>query len=319
MTGKPARLGHNMPAVTREQRTQAWNYIISALLEQADQGPIPSALQKDTCNSLPRILGLTNDDIDDDASTTTITPLMKGEKGIIRALKSCVLHQSGMGISLKETDWMHVKKEHVDEYHVGPSYIDLQNNATTATHAPMNHMRDPITDFKKGIKTDHLQFPNLKDDKQWDLWDQDVKAQVRCHQGVGNVCDGYYTPRTSTDVALFDEKQKFLCAVFLKTVLTDQGGKALVRQCESSYDAQKVCSSLVMHASKSSTKAAMDSTDRLLSYITSVRLGNGAWKGTTHAFISRWENQLCKHEQLNPPTDQENTIGRIAELRAVKA
>jgi hypothetical protein len=83
-------------------------------------------------------------------------------------------------------------------------------------------------------------------------------------------------------------------------VLTDQG-KGLVRQYESTYDAQKVYAGLVTHASKS-TKAAMDSTD-LLSYITSVRLGDVTWKGTTHAFILHWENQLRKYVELTGGTD----------------
>jgi hypothetical protein len=269
-------------------------------LEQDDEGPIPSALENDTCDSLPGILSLTNKDIDDlrynketgggdDSSTTiTVTALTKGEKGILRALKSYVLYQYGLGISLKEMDWPHVKKEDFDEYRVGASYIDLQSTSTntgtgtgTMTTANNNNRtRDPVSDFKRGIKRDPLQYPQLKDDKQWDLWNQDVKAQSR-YQGVDDVLDGNYTPQTSTDIALFDEKQKFLYAVFLKTVLTDQG-KALVRQYEATYDAQKVYAGLVSHASKS-TKAAMDSTD-LLSYITSVRLGDGTWKGTTRIY-----------------------------------
>jgi hypothetical protein len=152
-----------MPAVTRDQRTQVYNYIISALLEQTADGPIPSALENDTCNSLPGILGLSNNDIDelhynktigdDDAQATVSIPLTKGGKGIIRAIKSYVLYQNSIGISLREMDWIHIKKEDFDEYRVGASYIDLKNNTTT-TAAPnaLNRPRDPIADFKRGIK-----------------------------------------------------------------------------------------------------------------------------------------------------------------------
>jgi hypothetical protein len=82
-----------MLAVTRDQRTQVYNYIISTLLEQTADGPIPSALENDTCNSLPGILGLSNNDIDklhynkttgdNDAQASVSTPLTKGEKGIL--------------------------------------------------------------------------------------------------------------------------------------------------------------------------------------------------------------------------------------------
>jgi hypothetical protein len=192
------------PSRETHQRTQVYNYIISALLEQTADGPIPSALENETYNSLPGILGLSNNDIDelhynktigdDDAQATVSTP--KGEKGTLRAIKSYVLYQNSIGISLREMDWIHVKKEDFDEYRVGASYIDLQNN-TTATAAPNapNRPRDPVADFKRGIKRDPLQFPSLKDVS--------------------------YVPRTLTDITLFDEKQKFQYAVFLKTVLTD--------------------------------------------------------------------------------------------------
>jgi hypothetical protein len=124
-----------MPAVTREQRAQLYRYIISALLEQTDEGPIPSALENDTCDSLPGILSLTNSDIDElrynketggdnnESTTITVTALTKGEKGILRALKSYVLYQHRIGISLKEMDWVQVLKEDFDEYRVGTSYI----------------------------------------------------------------------------------------------------------------------------------------------------------------------------------------------------
>ena len=66
----------------------------------------------------------------------------------------------------------------------------------------------------------------------------------------------------------------------------------------------------------------------LLSYITSVRLGNGEWKGTTEAFILNWINQVRLYERQVPDSDHfsdgqkrvmlENAVHGLSELRQVK-
>ena len=66
----------------------------------------------------------------------------------------------------------------------------------------------------------------------------------------------------------------------------------------------------------------------LLSYITTACLGQGKWKGTTHAFILHWQDQVRKYHDLAQSqtmsfdlqrTMLENAVHPIAELRAVKA
>ena len=82
--------------------------------------------------------------------------------------------------------------------------------------------------------------------------------------------------------------------VFNRNLLTDRG-KALVRQHEVDWNAQAIYRALCDHAS-TSTKAALDASE-ILSYITSARLGDGSWKGTTHAFILHWQDQVCRYEK----------------------
>jgi len=78
-------------------------------------------------------------------------------------------------------------------------------------------------------------------------------------------------------------------AVFEKTLLTDKG-KALVRQNQQSFDAQQIYKELSTYAMQS-TKAAMNASS-LLSYITGTNLGDGTWKGSAHAFILHWQDQI---------------------------
>ena len=111
----------------------------------------------------------------------------------------------------------------------------------------------------------------------WDNWNRSTTAQARA-QDISNVLDPNYVPPNQEARDLFIEQQKFMYAVFEKTLLTDKG-KALVRHYQTSYDAQAIYRELSAYAMLS-TKATMTAS-ALLSYITTTTLGVGKWKGTT--------------------------------------
>jgi hypothetical protein len=135
-----------------------------------------------------------------------------------------------------------------------------------------------------------------------------------------------HMPSSSEDSKnLFIEKQKFMYAVFERTLQTDQG-KAFVRQHEKDFDAQKIYMHLEDYSIKS-TKASLD-TSKLLSYITSAKIGDGTWKGTAQNFILHWSDKVRLYEkQIDVAqhfTDTlkrvmlQNAVHPIEELRAVK-
>ena len=73
-------------------------------------------------------------------------------------------------------------------------------------------------------------------------------------------------------------------------------------------------------------KATLEASN-LLSHITTVTLGDGSWKGTTHAFILHWQDQVRKYHDMNPQnlispdlqcTMLQNAVHPIMELRQVK-
>jgi hypothetical protein len=131
---------------------------------------------------------------------------------------------------------------------------------------------------------------------------------------------------TPDDKALLDEKQKCMYAVFMKTVQTDMG-KSFVGSNEANYDAQKIYEHLIKHFS-TSTKAAMDST-AIMSYFTSIRLGDGKWRGSTNGFVLNWVNQIRKYEAIISSHDHfsdgqkrsmlENSVASVADLCAIKS
>jgi hypothetical protein len=59
---------------------------------------------------------------------------------------------------------------------------------TTLPAIPSVLPKDPISDFKKGIKRDPRLFMVYKDEKQWDNWQCSTLALVHA-QGVEEVLD----------------------------------------------------------------------------------------------------------------------------------
>ena len=191
-------------------------------------------------------------------------------------------------------------------------------------HAYPPRVKDPVAEFKRGIKRDIAYFTPLKEEKQWDTWQRTTIALARA-QDVSEVLEPTYVPSTSEDIDLFDEKQKYMFTAFERNLLTDQG-KAFVRDYANTYDAQSIYRDLCAYALQS-TKASLDSS-AILSYLTSVRIGDGSWRGTTHAFIFHWQDQVRKYETLVPISDHfsdgqkrtmlEGAIHPQTELHAVK-
>ena len=61
-------------------------------------------------------------------------------------------------------------------------------------------------------------------------------------------------------------------------------------------NAQKIFTELCQDALRS-TCASIDSS-RILSYITSVRIGDSLWNGTSHSFVLHWQEQVRLYESL---------------------
>jgi hypothetical protein len=81
-------------------------------------------------------------------------------------------------------------------------------------------------------------FPTLKQDKQWDIWQRAVIAQARA-QDLSDVLDPTFIPIGIEGSNLFSKKQKFMYAVFERTLISDKG-KALVCQHLGDFNAQQL-------------------------------------------------------------------------------
>ena len=220
---------------------------------------------------------------------------------------------------------MSITKADYDAFRSSPEADLYLSGSPLVSGVSATKSRDPVAEFKKGIKRDASLFTVLKDEKQWFNWRHSTVAMARS-QGVEEVCDPAFDSSTlsAEEQALFIEKQKFMYSVFERTLQTDQG-KSLVRDHEYNFDAQRVFRDIAAHAERS-TKSNLESS-ALLAYITSARIADGTWKGNACNFILHWLEQNCQFEQQTEKNDhlskgQKKTLLKSAvhdleELRAV--
>ena len=206
---------------------------------------------------------------------------------MLRTFKEFVSHRSMKGDPIQDDDWMKLTQTEFDEFRIDPTNLarvsSLVPAPSTARNSNSNFKQSMVELFRRGIKRDPASFPTLKDEKFNDSWHRSFETQARA-QDVYNVLDANYKPNTQEEKDLFIEQQKYVYAVLESKLLTDVG-KSFVREHEKDFNAQLVYIKLQAHHLKS-TKAMINSST-ILSYITSVRLGNGEWKGSTRSEETR--------------------------------
>jgi hypothetical protein len=182
--------------------------------------------------------------------------------------------------------------------------------------------RDLVADFKKGIKRDPSLFPSLKHIDNWPTIKHETMAQAFA-QDMVNIFNPKYKPQGSEEKELFTLQLYYVYAIFCSNLKTDFGQK-LVRDYESSQNAQAILKELSNDAEKS-TVAQLNATD-LLQYTHMARVEN--WKGTTLSFILHYQEQIRLYDQLQPRNEQtsdhakmiylQNAVYAIEELRLVQ-
>jgi hypothetical protein len=259
--------------------------------DDGSAGPIQLALRKAKVKGILGVNSMASTTLEtlsyDDNITKVNTPLEKGEIGLLTTFCAFIFYRASIGEPIDSVQkWNDLSLEDFQNFRVSKEWFTISENpgkvfTASTSSSGGNQSRDPIADFKRGIKRDIGLFPTLKQDKQWDVWHRATLAQARAQDLMEILQVPLYVPVTPSDQGLFAEKQKYMYAVFKHTLLSDKG-KALVREHTVDFDAQTVYKELCVYALKS-TKATIDSST-MMTYITSSRLGNGTWKGGTHAY-----------------------------------
>ena len=312
---------------TRTKAQEIMDHLIGVVFDSTSTTPVARALDYNGYVAPEDFLMEKDETLDaltyDDSGT--FVQITKQGAGLLKTFKQFVAYHNTQGQPYEDKDWVTITRAEFNKSRSSNAGITMPIAAPTVQQSTVrpSPVVDLVRDFKRGIKRDASQFPTLKDDAAWDNWNRSTMAQARA-QDIVEVLDPVYIPATTDEAALFLEKQKFVYAVFEKTLLTDKG-KALVRKHQNTFDAQKIYDELSEYAKKS-TKATMDAAS-LLSYITTTNLADGKWRGTTHAFILHWQDQVRKYHDLAPQqtlnvdiqcTLLQNAVHPITELRAVK-
>ena len=316
--------------LTRNERKDALKYVIKMVFEYEDDDPLWLDLKKHGIDDIAALICLTDDDINnlDFSEGTSINQLDKGRKGILRCFLAYYTHREATVYPIGD-EFQKIAPAEFQKFRVGPEYVATIRVKPPATSLPMSSSTRDTNDkssfnFNRTIKRDIYHFPTFKQQRFWDEYNRNLIATARA-QDLSEVLDPTFIPRTSDDTELFDKKQSFMFAVFVKTLQTDNG-KKFVREHEHDYDAQAVYIKLLNHA-KSSTQAAIESSN-ILSYITSARIGDGKWRGTTESYILHWQEQVRLYESMADKSDHfsdgqkrtmlENVVHPLKPLRAVK-
>ena len=294
--------------LTQAQATAACNHVLKNVLARANNTPLVLALNFNGIAEVYDLLTLSSNTILDmsyfDANGDE-QPINHGDKNLLLFFIAYYTSRLQGNDPIPDTveGWNNLTRDDFNAWRSVNLAATFPNaapgNAGAAPQAAQQHRFTPVEQFKRGIKRDPSLFPALKDECNKDNWHRQMMNQARA-QDVHDVLDHTYTPSTADDTALFQEKQKFVYAVLDKTVKTDRG-RAIVREHEQDFDAQKVYKKLADYH-LTSTKAKIESAE-LLSYITSACIGDGTWKGTTENFILNWQEQVRKYEKQVPPTE----------------
>jgi hypothetical protein len=276
-----------------------FEFIMSTVFAQKDDSPLHEAFERDRIIDVEGITSLMGRDIDrlkyqdtDSSGATVLVGLGKGYQSLIRCFNAFVITKYDEGTPV-HGDWQNLvtKADYQDFRVIGMTKYVGQSAPTPAmamtggltgnssSFAPK--ARDLVFEFKKGIKRDPASYTVMKDNKQWDPVHRTLKAQTN-YQDVADVLDPNYVPKLVEEVALFDEKQKYMYLVLEKILQTEEG-KVIVRSHDLDRDAQKIYSEY-LNAMTLSTEAIMGS-GKFLSYLTTAKISDGSWRGSAKGFI----------------------------------
>jgi hypothetical protein len=332
---------------TRSATKAAFTHVVDVVLDNQN---ITNALAKAGLDDIGDILAFDDAAIidlkypDPDPNVTQLHPIRRGEIGLLRTFIHFVHYREEISDPI-DNKWTTITQDEFNQFRCNIKYTrrfttlsNLQHITIASTAAPAlqpsssaptpsrtSSTATPVEMFKKGIKRDPSVYPTLKDELWNDNWHRAFVNQARA-QDVDEVLDPGYLPTTSAEYDLFQEKLKYVYAILESKVETAKG-KAIIRKHEVKFDAQKAYHELHEYHLKS-TKASLNSV-KILGYITSAKIGDGAWHGTAENFILNWQEQIRLYERLTPTTGHfsdeqkltmlQTAVHPLQELRQVKA
>jgi hypothetical protein len=195
---------------TRAQGKAALRHVLRNVMNRPDNGPVERSLTNAKLIDVGLLGSLIESDIENltyvaategKAPPQAPIPIGPGQRGILRAFLAYIRYRGTQPDPIGD-GWLDVTQVEFDLYRISPLFNGtiFGNPMSTTTGgsaaSSVGDPRDPVADFKRGIKRDPSQFPTLKGEKQWDNWDRTNRAQARA-QGVEQILDSSYVPTTT--------------------------------------------------------------------------------------------------------------------------
>ena len=325
--------------MTEKEGKLALQHVLDNVMMLGKIDSIRLCLDYDEITTLQDLLSLSKDDIEtltfkkDDGM---VTPISKHGKGKLMTFKRLVnfWFSNGRDILIY---WPKMTNSHFTSFQVSslndedpfPPLVQVEvagikiNKHYNCKPTSYNIKSiDLVREFKKGIKRDQNLFPILNRESAWDNYHQALLVQTKA-QDLEDIIISTYIPQDDEGQLLFDEKQKFMTAVFQKTLQTDKG-KSIVRKYAKTSNAQKIYAELEEHH-LTSTKAEAES-ENILNYLITSKIDDGKWKGNADSYILHWEKQVelyndkssVKLNEKHQRAYLEHAVKGISELAVIK-
>ena len=158
--------------LTRQQAQDALTHVLQSLLGFTNTDPLPLALARSGYTDIHHVITMTQDDInaleyEDDNQELVAVP--SPARNLLRVFNSYHVYRYEEGDPIGDA-WATITAQEFNEFHVGvytviinPSpagYARRRASATSTSTTP--RPRDPVADFKKGIKRDPTLFLDFK-------------------------------------------------------------------------------------------------------------------------------------------------------------
>ena len=165
----------------------------------------------------------------------------------------------------------------------------------TKNTASKTAVKDPVADFKKGIKRDPALFPFLYKDSGWKIFHRDLFIQAKS-QDVVEILDHTYVPWNISDKNLFDLKQAYMYGMFTDHLKTVQD-KKFIDKYKKDTDAQKLLAGLTDYYNKST--AATDEASDILQFISNVKAHE--YPHDMKTFLVEFSAKLSRYNDIVTP------------------
>jgi hypothetical protein len=90
---------------------------------------------------------------------------------------------------------------------------------------------------------------------------------------------------------IFCGKSRRFSILYLRPRLNYEG-KSIICKYESTYDAQKAYEEL------QTSNIALFAANKIMEYLTTVRINDSSWHGSMENFITTWQEQFRRYERL---------------------